>query len=151
MWHWGSHFLCQTFVSAPPAIAMVQSMNFYGNRNFAQKSAMQKVWYYVLTEILLNKVRCRKCDLLCPVDRPNLHYYVLIEILLKKVRRRKCDLLGPVDSPNLTNYIHIDRNFGQKSGKQKVWPFGSVDRLNLLNYMWIEILLKKCDSKSVTL
>jgi hypothetical protein len=36
-------------------------------------------------------------DRLCPVDRQNLHNYILVEILLKKVRRRKCDLLGPVD------------------------------------------------------
>ena len=48
---------------------------------------------YVLIEILLIKVRHRKCDPLRSIDRPNLHNYILIRILLKKVRRRKCDPL----------------------------------------------------------
>ena len=39
--------------------------------------------------------------------------------------QRKCDLLGRVNSPNLSNYIRINRNFAQKSGKQKVRRFGS--------------------------
>ena len=47
-------------------------------------------------------------DRLCPVDRQNLHNYILVEILLKKVRHRKCDLWGPVDRPNLHNYILIE-------------------------------------------
>ena len=86
-------------------------------------------------------------DRLCPVDRQNLHNYILVEILLKKVRHRKCDLWGPVDRPNLHNYYRwkfsskkcntesvtlwvqltdqtfttiINRNFAQKSATQKV-------------------------------
>ena len=47
-------------------------------------------------------------DRLCPVDRQNLHNYILVEVLLKKVRHRKCDLWGPVDRPNLHNYIIIE-------------------------------------------
>ena len=88
-------------------------------------------------EILLKKVRRRKCDPLGPVD--NLNNYIsinrnfaqksatqkvwpfgsswqtkpspllLIEILLKKVRRKKCDPLGPDD--NLHHFISINRNF----------------------------------------
>ena len=84
-------------------------------------------------------------DRLCPVDRQNLHNYILVEILLKKVRHRKCDLWGPVDRPNLHNYklienlqkmsciksvtlwvqsqtfmTIINRNFAQKSATQEV-------------------------------
>ena len=56
------------------------------NRNFAQKSATQKVWPFG------SSWQTKPSPLL------------LIEILLKKVRRRKCDPLGPVDSPNLHHY-----------------------------------------------
>ena len=48
---------------------------------------------YVLIEILLKKVRLRKCDPLGPIDRPDFHNFILIEISLKKVRLRKCDPL----------------------------------------------------------
>ena len=41
-----------------------------------------------------------------PIDRPDFHNYVLIEILLKKVRLRKCDPLGPIDRPYFHNYIY---------------------------------------------
>ena len=61
--------------------------------------------YSIWTEILLKKVRRRKCDPLCSVD--NLHNYLWIQILLKKVRLRKCDPLGPVDTPDFHNYILI--------------------------------------------
>ena len=51
------------------------------------------LYNYVLIEILLKKVRRRKCDPLGPVDRPDFHTYILIESLLYKVRHRKCDPL----------------------------------------------------------
>ena len=93
----------------------------YMNRNFAQKSATWKVWPFgsswqtkpsqlLLIEILLKKVRRRKCDPLSPDDRPDFHNYILMKILLKKVRRKKCDPLGPIDTQP-----YINRNFAQKS------------------------------------
>ena len=94
-------------------------------------------------------MQLRKCDPLGPVDRPNLHHYPLLkEILLKKVQRRKCDPLGPFD--NLHNYISINRNFTQKSGTKKVWPFGSSRQTKPSQLLPIEILQKnvrrrKCD------
>ena len=75
---------------------------------------------YILIEILLKKVRHRKCEPLGPVDSPNLHNYVLIEILLQKVRHKKCDPFvcgiqvwstGQTKPPQLD----INRNYAQKS------------------------------------
>ena len=64
-----------------------QTFTDISNRNFAQKSVKQKVWPFEsngqikpaqlsLIEILLKKVRGRKCDPLGPVD--NLHNYISI-------------------------------------------------------------------------
>ena len=92
-------------------------------------------------EILLKKVRSRKCDPLGPDDRLNLHNNMLIEILLKKVRRKKCDPLGPDD--NLHHFISINRNFAQKSATQKVWPFGSSWQSKPSTLLLKEIFLKK--------
>ena len=68
---------------------------------------------YVLIEILLKKVRLRKCDPLGPIDRPDFHNFILIEILLKKVRLTKCD---PLENWHTRlSQLCINRNFAQKS------------------------------------
>ena len=74
------------------------------NGNFAKKKCdIESVTFCVngqtkpskvlLIEILLKKVRCRKCALWGPVDRPNLHSYI---IFAQKVRHRKCEPSDPV-------------------------------------------------------
>ena len=79
----------------------------------------------MLIEILLKKVRLRKCDPLGPIDRPDLHNHLLIEILLQKVRHKKCDpfvcgiqvwYTGQTKPPQLD----INRNYAQKSATCKV-------------------------------
>ena len=61
------------------------------------------------------------------VDRPNHNIRVWKEILLNKVRHEKCDLLlwekvwlSWQTKPPL---LYINRNFALKSATQKVWPF----------------------------
>ena len=63
------------------------------------------------------------------VDRLNHHKCIWIEILLNKVRHEKCDLLlwekvwlSWQTKPPL---LYINQNFAQKSVTQKVWPFVS--------------------------
>ena len=48
-------------------------------------------------------MRRRKFDPLGRVDRPDFHNYILIEILLKKVRHRKCDPLFVKNWANWVN------------------------------------------------
>ena len=71
----------------------------------------------MLIEILLKKVRRRKCDPLGPID--NIHSYISINRnFAKKVQRRKCDPQCPMDRPNLHN--NDLKKFAQKSATQKV-------------------------------
>ena len=98
---------------------------------------------YVLTEILLKKVRRRKFDSLGLVDRPDFHNHILIKYFAQKSATYK---VWPFESSWQTrlSQLYMNRNFTQKSATFKVWPFESSwqTRLSQL-YIWIEILLKK--------
>ena len=58
---------------------------------------------YILIEIFIKKVRRRKCDPISSFD--NLHNYISINRNFRqKSGTKKCELLGPVDKPNIHNY-----------------------------------------------
>ena len=85
------------------------------------------LYNYILTEILLRKVRHEKCDPLfgedrySPVDRPNFHNCALLLILHKKVRHEKCD-------QNCDVMIKCDHT---NSGRQ----FVIIEFTNLIEFM----------------
>ena len=58
---------------------------------------------YVLNEIFIKKVRRRKCDPISSFD--NFHNYISINRNFRqKSGTKNCELLGPVDKPNIHNY-----------------------------------------------